>query len=68
MTEGQWLYMVANISLDDDEEFEKLCGKCQSDADIKKCVGCGKEDFDNLSENNPNFDESIFEKYKAVRG
>lgn len=67
MTEGQWLYMIANMTVDDEDEFEKLCDKCKANSENVKCAGCGDEQMHNARENNPNFDESKFDKYKSVR-
>lgn len=60
--------MVANIVIDDEEAFDKLCGKCQSNSDKVRCTGCGSEAMENSTENNPNFDESKFDNFKKVRG
>jgi hypothetical protein len=65
MTDGQWLYMITNMMVDDEEEFEKLCGKCKSDSKEPKCPGCGKSKDTYI---NPNFDEERFEKLKKMSG
>lgn len=64
MTDGQWLYLIANITVDDEEEFEKLCSKCKNDSKQSKCSGCGKNKVDH--DNNPNFDEEKFNKLKNI--
>ncbi len=65
MTDGQWLYIFANMSLDKEEEEANMCPDCLEDIKKHKCIICGKElqeaDTDN---SNPNFDADRFEKLK----
>ena len=63
MTEGQWLWVMLNMQIDNDIQLEKMCGKCKSGLNGNKCTHCNA----NLEESvnaNPNFDESLFEKLK----
>jgi hypothetical protein len=64
MTDGQWLYMITNMMLDDEEQYDKLCGKCKHDSKQVKCPGCGKSKVD--EDVNPNFDDEHFEKLKKM--
>lgn len=61
MTDGQWLYMMTHMAVDDEQQFEKLCQKCKNDSTKDKCHGCGKVRDDGV---NDNFDEEKFEKLK----
>lgn len=67
MTEGQWLYMIANMSIDNDEEYEAMCDKCKARGNVKRCVGCGTEEMESFEFINPNFDEERFKQLKRVR-
>lgn len=57
--------MIINLILDDEEEFEKMCGKCKEESKIKKCITCGKKVEVEI---NPNFDDEYFEKLKKKYG
>jgi hypothetical protein len=59
--------MIANISIDNDEELAAMCGKCKSRAETPRCTGCGSEFVDGNERNNPNFDEERFNQLKRVR-
>jgi hypothetical protein len=65
MTDGQWLYLIANLNLDDEEEFNKLCTTCKSKSKEVKCNGCGKAKDQEV---NPHFDNEYFEKLKKQHG
>jgi hypothetical protein len=61
MTEGQWIWMMIHMSLDNEEQLEKICKPCQEKAKEDRCTSCNTLlDI----EVNPNFDESLFEKLK----
>lgn len=67
MTEGQWLYMIANMAIDNEEELEAMCDKCKERAKSPRCTGCGSEFVSGNERNNPNFDEERFNQLKKVR-
>lgn len=63
MTEGQWLWVMLNMQIDNDIQLEKMCGKCKDDMNKNKCTICNT----NLEESvniNPQFDEALFEQLK----
>jgi hypothetical protein len=62
MTEGQWIWMMVHMSIDNEEQLEKVCGTCQEKAQEHRCMSCN-ELLD--KEVNPNFDEELFNKLKA---
>lgn len=64
MTEGQWLYMIAQTSIDDDEKIEGMCLKCKEESNKKRCTTCGKDVTHEILNHNPNFDENYFNKLK----
>ncbi len=63
MTEGQWLYLLVNMALDDEEELEKMCNSCKEKSKIKRCISCG-EAFHKEQDINPRFDNNKFEEMK----
>lgn len=60
MTEGEYLYCVMQLSLDEEERMEQLCPTCREQARERRCVVCGAP----LGEENPNFDEARFEELR----
>jgi hypothetical protein len=61
MTEGQWLWMMVNMAVDNEEQLEKVCDPCQEKASEHRCISCNTL---LNKEVNPNFDEALFEKLK----
>lgn len=62
MTDEQWVWVYANMALDNDEKLEGMCQSCRDEvtSDKRTCSHCGKtieEEFVN-----PNFDKERFEK------
>jgi rRNA maturation endonuclease Nob1 len=64
MTEGQWLWIMAHMAVDNDEKLEKTCSKCKSEMEQEKCIHCGNK-LITKTESNPQFDEELFEKLKS---
>ena len=62
MTEGQWVWMMVHMSLDNDEQLEKICNSCKEKAEEHRCTSCNSL---LNKEVNPNFDEELFKKLKA---
>ena len=60
MTNGDYLYCVMNLALDEEQELRQLCPDCRAEAEKNTCLCCGAP----LGEENPNFDESRFEELK----
>lgn len=54
---------MIHMSIDNDEQLEKTCGKCKHSMEESKCVVCGDKMIVE-EENNPNFDDAVFEKMK----
>jgi gamma-glutamyl phosphate reductase len=61
MTDGQWVWMMVHMSIDNDEQLEKVCKSCQEKSKEDRCTSCNAL-LD--VEVNPNFDEELFEKLK----
>lgn len=60
MTQGEYLYCVMQLTLDEEERLAQLCPSCREEAQAQRCVVCGAP----LGEENPNFDEARFEELK----
>lgn len=56
---------MANMILDDEEEFNRMCDPCKIKSKEDKCPGCGGK---KTTEFNPNFDMDRFEKMKKSGG
>ena len=65
MTDGDFLYCVAQMMLDEQEALDRLCPSCRAEAEKERCPVCGAESF----EENAGFDEKRFEelKYADIR-
>lgn len=60
MTDGEYLYCVLQMTLDEEERLERLCPSCRAEAEKGGCAVCGAP----LGERNPNFDEAKFEELR----
>lgn len=60
MTNGDYLYCVMNLALDEEQELRQMCPECRAEAEKNTCLCCGAP----LGEENPNFDEARFEELK----
>lgn len=60
MTDGEYLYCVMQLTLDEEEALEGLCPGCREKAMARACPCCGTA----LPEENPRFDESRFEELR----
>lgn len=60
MTDGDFLYCVAQMTLDEQEKLGRLCPSCRAEAQKRRCPVCGAEQF----EENAGFDENRFEELK----
>lgn len=72
MTDEQWVWVFANMSLDNDEKLEHMCEKCvDRSTSGEYCVVCG-EHLDMRTRNglldnvNINFDMAKFEKCAGI--
>lgn len=59
--------MMANMMLDEEEEFNKLCDTCKDKSKENKCSGCGKKAIKD-EDVNPQFDDKKFEEMKKRSG
>lgn len=60
MTDGDYLYCVLQLTLDEEEGLEALCPSCRAEALEQTCPCCGSP----LPEENPRFDTSRFEELR----
>ena len=60
MTDGDYLYCVLQMMLDDEAERDRLCPNCRAEAEIPRCPVCGAEQ----AEENAAFDAARFEELK----
>lgn len=60
MTDGDYLYCVLHMTLDEEERLEQLCPECRAQAEKSTCLCCGAP----LAEVNPSFDEDRFEELR----
>ena len=60
MTDGDYLYCVAQMTLDEQEKLDRLCPSCRAEAEKERCPVCGAQSF----EENAGFDEKRFEELK----
>lgn len=60
MTDGDYLYCVLQMTLDEEERLEQLCPSCRAEAESRRCAVCGAA----LGERNASFDEARFEELR----
>ena len=60
MTDGDYLYCVLHMTLDEEERLEQLCPECRAQAEKSTCLCCGAP----LAEVNSSFDEDRFEELR----
>ncbi len=60
LTDGEYLYCVLQLMLDEQETFDALCPSCRQTAAEPRCRACGKP----LPEQNASFDEARYEELK----
>ena len=41
MTDGDYLYCILHLLLDQEEQLDQLCPACRRAAEEKRCPGCG---------------------------
>lgn len=64
MTDGQYLYCLANMSIDRDEKLAAMCPKCREAHEKEGCIVCGEPLAKEAVHVNPHFDNERFEKLK----
>ena len=60
MTEGDYLYCVLQLMLDEQEQLDMLCPACRQKAQEQRCPACGQQ----LPEENASFDETRYEELR----
>ena len=60
MTDGDYIYCVLHMTLDEEERLEQLCPECRAQAEKSTCLCCGAP----LAEVNSSFDEDRFEELR----
>ena len=63
MTDGAYLYCVAQMMLDEQEKLQMLCPSCREQAEREVCPVCGAA----AGEQNAMFDEKRFEELKHAQ-
>lgn len=65
MTDEQWLWIFANMALDNDEELDDMCDDCKHEVTSKrtKCKRCGKP----LSGNDENVETFVSDNFDMER-
>ncbi len=61
MTDGDYLYCVMQLMLDEQEELDALCPRCREAAQEPRCRVCGER----LPEENESFDEARYEELRT---
>lgn len=64
MTDGQWIWLLVNQIIDNEEQLEKMCPDCRNEviSETHKCIRCGKVLTNDNEFINPNFDKSRFDR------
>jgi len=65
MTDGDYLWCLVNLTLDDEEELARLCPACRAEAEEGRCPACGAPVGESEGMANPAFD---IERYERMRG
>ena len=69
MKDRDYLWCLANVILDREEELERLCPACRAQAMEEKCLRCGRPAAEwGESGGNPTFDPARFEQLKGGSG
>lgn len=63
MTEGQWIWMLVHMEIDNEERIKGMCHKCKLELEKDKCNTCGAN-IEQEYESNPAFDDKKFEELK----
>lgn len=62
MTDGDYLYCILHLLLDQEEQLERLCPQCRGRAEEERCACCGAMLSAWQEGQNPAFDEGQFQK------
>lgn len=64
MTDGDYLWCLVQLVLDEEEELARLCPACRSEALELRCPACGAPVEEGEGMVNPSFDRERFERMK----
>ena len=65
MTDGDYLYCILHLLLDQEDELDRLCPSCRRAAEEERCVGCGAVLANWQGGDNSAFDEARFRALSA---
>ena len=60
MTDGDFLYCILQMELDEQEVLDRLCPQCREESEQERCILCGQP----MEQVNPGFDA---ERYEELR-
>lgn len=60
MTDGDYLYCVLQMELDEQEVLDRLCPECREESERERCILCGQP----LEQVNPAFETERYEEMK----
>ena len=62
MTDGDYLYCILHLLIDQEEELDRLCPVCRGRAEEERCPGCGVALATWQGGDNGSFDEERFRR------
>ena len=62
MTDGEFLWCLVNMMLDEEEELDRLCPSCRVEAQEGRCPACGAPVGEGEGMVNPSFDQARYER------
>jgi len=65
MTREDYLWCLAQMMLDDEEELDQLCPACRAEAIEGRCPACGAPVGESEGMVNPSFDMARFETLRG---
>lgn len=65
MKSRDYLWCLTNVLLDEEEELERLCPDCRTQALQPRCPVCGRRSEDEIGTENRSFD---MERFRRLRG
>lgn len=64
MTDRDFLWCLVNLSMDEEEELERLCPACRAEALEERCPVCGAPAGESEAMVNPAFDQARYERMR----
>ena len=65
MTREEYLWCLVQLTLDDEEELDRLCPACRAEALEGRCPACGAPAGESEGMVNPAFDMQQYEKLRG---